>query len=74
MYSVLYLASLLAFLCTVWAAVLVDSGIEAVTRPVLERDEPSSCLAVDVRQNASSLTGQEKGNEGIKDGQSPSAM
>jgi len=69
------LAVLIATSCPTWAATLVaDKRYQGVVaKDVLKRNE-SSCLAADVRQSASGLTGQEKGTEGVKDGQSPSDM
>jgi hypothetical protein len=47
----------------VQSAVLLDGKDDGSVGAILERDE-LYCVNVDARQNASSLTGQEKGTDG----------
>ncbi len=56
------------------AAVEKGRGRAQSARGLAVGADASGCLATDALQSASSLTGQEAGNSGIKVGQSPSEM
>ena len=59
------------------SAGLIEGGVMGMSRgrlsSSLEKRQSQTCLNPEVIQDASDLTGQEDGTEGIEDGQAPSA-
>ncbi len=75
MYPLGLRAALLAWSGLVCGAAVEKGSVRAQSaRGLAVGADASGCLATDALQTASSLTGQEAGNSGIKAGQSPSEM